>query len=351
MRFDHNRGGWLAAAWLLLTTAGAAAQQPAPDLLIINPYPATGAVDIAGTVVMSKALRSMQSHVTPSTTDALVQQLQLLLAEGLEKPVDVRRQPRSGGEAAAGQMLTAPGPVLLFAGSGLASNAAVRTLRSLQPVALTAQVPSVLVIHAGDRNDARQWIARSRASTQAPQWGTAGERSTGNELLNRMRRSWPAGLTAVAFNGGNGALRGVLALQVPAALVPLPAALPYAGNQQLRILALAAADRHRALPAVPTLGESGLPGVQAGGWHGLFAPPAMAADLIAPVQRVLAKSLQAESVRQAIAMLGYAVDAGDAAALRMALVDEVRRMAGSEAQANMQAADLSVRLPPAVSPR
>lgn len=333
-----------------MITGTASARSPDEPLVLINPYPATGAVDITGTVVMSRALRAMQNQVTPSTTDALVQHLRQSLVDGLGAYVEVRRNPRGGGEAAALAVVETDRRALLFAGSGLAAGAALDVLRVLQPVALVAQVPAVLVSHGGSGAvDVTRLMAQAQRREQPLQIGIAGERTAGRELLQQIQQYWPRGISAVSYNGGNGALRGVLARQVPAALVPLPAALPYTGSGRIRFLAIAAEKRHAALPTVPTFVETGWIDVTTSGWHGLFAAPTVPADEMAKWQQAMSGTLNGNVWRDAVISLGYSPDYRGPAALRMALATEVRRSAGDSSAAGRIAA-MAIRTLPAVSP-
>ncbi len=177
----------------------------------------------------------MQTYATPSTTDALVQHLRRVLVAGLEVDVQVVRNPRGGGEAAALSMALNADPALLFAGSGLTANSAIAAIGELRPLALVAQVPLVLVsFRNGDVPGVAELLqpgaprsVANRHSGRAQRRAIAGRSSCGD---TGCRDSAP-----VAYNGGNGALRGVLARQISLTLVPLPAALPYASNRKLRI--------------------------------------------------------------------------------------------------------------------
>lgn len=301
-------------------------------LTLVNPYPATGAVDIAGTVIMSKALRTMQNYATPSTTDALVQQLRRLLVAGLEVDVHVLRNPRGGGEAAARSVAATDDLLLLFAGSGLSAGSALDAMAELKPLAVVAQIPLALVIF-NDRGstDLAQLIRQSSHRSQPLQIGTPGERSAGRYLVDQLQQYWPQGLAPVAYNGGNGAVRSVLARQIAVALAPLPAVLPYASNLSIRILTLGAGSRHVLLPGVPTFAEAGLPDATAAGWHGLFVASAMPAAVVTRLQSVLAAALQSDDMRQSWAALGYIAAFGDAAALDHMLKEEGRRASATGA--------------------
>jgi len=302
-------------------------------LTLLNPYPGSGAADITGIPVMSKALRAMQTYATPSTTDALVQHLRRVLVAGLEVDVHMLRNPRGGGDAAAMAVAAALDPLLMFAGSGLTAEATLSTLQELQPVALVAEVPQALVMFRdGGSADIAQLMQRSRHATL--QIGTPGERTAGRWLVAQLQGHWPQGLSAVTYNGGNGALRGVLAQQVPAALAPLPAVLPYAGNRRVRILAIAAGMRHSLLPEIPTFAQAGWPGATASGWHGLFAPPTLPATTVRQLQDTLAAALATSDVQRDWAGLGYTAVYGDAPALQRVL--EIEQQGSPAATAQLQ---------------
>ncbi len=316
----------------MLCACGAVAQAAEAPLTLVNPYPGSGAADITGTTVMSRALRAMQTYATPSTTDALVQHVRRVLVVGLEADVEVLRNPRGGGDAAAMTVAMTMDPLLLFAGSGLTADAALTTMDGLQPVASVAQVPQALVMfNDGGVADITRLMQRSLRQNGPLQIGTPGERTAGRWLVTQLQGHWPQGLVAVAYNGGNGAMRGVLARHVPAALAPLPAVLPYAHNRRVRVLAIAAATRHALLPLVPTFAQAGWPGATASGWHGLFAPPAMARVTVARLQSTLAAALGSKEVQHDWAALGYIAAYGDAAALQQALRDEQHWAAGGDA--------------------
>lgn len=333
---NRMKGIGLLAALLCLSSPGSAAQ----PLKLINPYPATGAVDIAGTVIMNRALRAMQDRITPSATDALVEHLRQSLAAGLGEHVVVERNQRQGGAAAARQLVARD--ALLFSGSGLAAAAAQEALSGLRPLALVGRIPVVLVVRGDTSGNLAQLAGRS--GEEPLQIGLAGERGAGLQALVGMRGVFRRQLVPVSYNGGEGALRGLLATQVTAVLAPLPAVLPHAAGHRLRILALASAARHRVLQHVPTFIESGFPGVMAAGWHGLFSSSATPDSDLLRLRTALGKTWAAEDSRQAIARLGYEPDLQGAAVLRALL-------AGDLAGEIHVPSWFSARIPPAASPR
>ena len=307
-------------AWLLLCLAGWACAAPPPaQWLLLNPYPATGALDIAGLNPASRASRAMQTYATPSAVDAVARQLQQALAHGLNETVDLERNPRGGGDDAADDLVQAPATarVLLLAGSGLGGERVLQLLRTLQPVALLAQAPVVLVTKGeGGAASIADLLQQARRSRIATSFGTPGERSVGHAIANQLHALWPQGIAPVAFNGGNGALRGIISAQVAASLVPLPTVMPFVTDQRIRILATTTAVRLPTLPAVPTLRESGIALEEPGGWYGLFASARLPPAQLQRLGVALAPGWRDAATRQSLLAPGFITDYQDAAALR-----------------------------------
>ncbi len=306
-------------AWLLLCMAGWACAAPPPaQWLLLNAYPATGALDIAGINPASRASRAMQTYATPSAVDVIARQLQQVLAHGLNETVDMERNPRGGGDDAADDLMQAPATarVVLLAGSGLGGERVLQMLRTLQPVAVLARAPVVLVTNGGGGAasiaDLLQQARRGRIATSV---GTPGERSVGHAIAGQLHALWPQGIAPVAFNGGNGALRGIISAQVAASLVPLPTVMPFASDQRIRILATTTAARLPTLPAVPTLRESGIAVGEPGGWYGLFASAHLPVSQLQRLGIALAPGWRDATIRRNLLAPGFMPDYQDAAAL------------------------------------
>jgi tripartite-type tricarboxylate transporter receptor subunit TctC len=79
-------------------------------------------------------------------------------------------------------------------------------------------------------------------------------------------------LTHVPYKGTLPALNDTVAGQIQVMFSDLPPALELIRAGRLRAIAISSKDRVPALPEVPTVAESGLPGYQAVAWLGLAAP-------------------------------------------------------------------------------
>ena len=97
------------------------------------------------------------------------------------------------------------------------------------------------------------------------------------ELLQRMAR---VQLIHVPYKGAGAATAAVVAGQTQFLITATGAAMPQIRGNRLRALAVTSSSRSEALPEVPTIAESGLPGYSASGWYALFGPGKMPAPLV-----------------------------------------------------------------------
>src|SRR4029434_2029972 len=79
-------------------------------------------------------------------------------------------------------------------------------------------------------------------------------------------------MTHVPYKGSAPALQDLLGGQVQLMFDNLPPSLPQIKAGKLRALAVTSLTRAPALPDVPTIAESGLPGFEASSWFGILAP-------------------------------------------------------------------------------
>ena len=76
----------------------------------------------------------------------------------------------------------------------------------------------------------------------------------------------------VPYKGGGPAIADLLAGQVSIYIPVLPSVVALSRSGRLRLLAVTGAKRVSAMPDIPTVAESGVPGFEASNWFGLMAP-------------------------------------------------------------------------------
>lgn len=154
----------------------------------------------------------------------------------------------------------------------------------------------LLVAHAGSGiRSMADLVAKARAAQPPMNWASQGNGSPGHIFMSLLLDK--AGLTMnhVPFAGSQ-AVTAAVAGDVPVAITGVIDSAGFVRSGQLVALAVTGPRRLPLLPQVPTLTESGHPGVEYGVWAGLIAPKHTPADV---VQRLHA-ALQAAAMQPAL---------------------------------------------------
>ncbi len=90
-------------------------------------------------------------------------------------------------------------------------------------------------------------------------------------------------------------------------LLTMPAVMPFLKSGKLRAIATSGAARSPALPALPTLEESGVAGYEYAPWYGMFGPAALPRPLLARLNQAINRIIQEPAVRDQFARQGLEV--------------------------------------------
>ena len=92
--------------------------------------------------------------------------------------------------------------------------------------------------------------------------------------------------------------------QLQLAFVSTISSTPHLKSGRLRALAVTGLKRTPAVPGVPTVAESGLPGFEVVGYFGMFAPPATPREIVTRLNAEINKALALPDVAQQLAVEG-----------------------------------------------
>ena len=84
-------------------------------------------------------------------------------------------------------------------------------------------------------------------------------------------------------------------------------ASPFVKSGRIKALAVTSAKRAGALPSIPTIAESGVPGFEAVGWFGVVAPAATPKEVVAKLNSELVRALATPEIKERISSLGAEV--------------------------------------------
>jgi len=108
----------------------------------------------------------------------------------------------------------------------------------------------------------------------------------------------------VPYRGAGPAMQDMLAQQVDLMVVQAAVTLPQARAGAVKILANLSPARSSVIPAVPTSEESGIPGLYASGWFGLFGPKGMPKEVVARLNGAMVQALADPAIKARFADLG-----------------------------------------------
>jgi len=250
------------------------------------------------------------------TADALGR----LVARGLSEEwggatVVVENRGTAGGQLAAENTArAAPDGLTLFLANTnvLAINHALNprqpydTLRDFGFVGLVANWPLVLAVRPDlGVADVAGLIARAKAEPGRMNCASAGNGTAMHMALALFNRLAGTEIVHVPYRGSGPAMNDMLAGQgVQMIFEPTATLLGPIQAGLLRGLAVASARRATALPALPTLAESGLTDYLVTQYHGIVVPQATPAPLLASLNAALNRGMGRPDIRQRLASLG-----------------------------------------------
>lgn len=269
---------------VLLLAAGTAQAQsyPAKPVRFIVPYPPGGSTDLAA--------RTVAERLTPS----LAQQVVVENRGGAAGAIGTTEVARAAPD----------GYTILFAADTVITLHLVMKVqfdmqRDFVPITMVTIQPIAVAVHpALGVNDLRELIAygkRNPGKLSFAHSGTGTGQHFSGVLLGKM-----AGidLVDVPYKGGGPAVQDLLGGQVPMAVMGSTPLIPHHKSGRIKILAFTTKDRFAALPDIPTVHESGLPGFDTSQWLGLLAPKGTAPEVVSRLHDETAKVLALPEVRQ-----------------------------------------------------
>ncbi|HET7033335.1 MAG TPA: tripartite tricarboxylate transporter substrate binding protein [Casimicrobiaceae bacterium] len=178
-------------------------------------------------------------------------------------------------------------------------------VKDFAPIILVAGVPNVLEVTPSlPVNSVQELIAYAKANPGKLNFASSGNGTSihlSGELFKVMTG---VQMTHVPYKGSAPALQDLIAGQVQLMFDNLPPSLPQIKGGKLRALAVTSATRAPALPDVPTVAESGLPGFEASSWFGLLAPVGTPPAIIAKINAEVAAWLASPEGKEKLASIG-----------------------------------------------
>ena len=245
---------------------------------------ALGLTLLAGASAQNYPQRPVQLIVPVSAgggTDVMARTVGQKVGELLGQSIVVENKTGAGGNIGVEYVAKAKadGYTLLFSPSTIATNVAVYRklpydlLKDFQTVALVGQTDVALVVSSKvAAGSVKDFVELARSKPGALNYGSAGMGSSQHLTAEYFNQLAGTSSNHIPYKGQSQAMNDLVGGQLDYMFSPLQNALPFIKQGRIRVLAVAAKQRHRDLPQTPTLIESGYPGAEVSNWFALYAP-------------------------------------------------------------------------------
>ena len=221
--------------------------------------------------------------------------------------------------------------------AGLYSKLPFDPVRSFIPITTLAAGHNLLAAHPSvPANTAKELIAYAKSNPGKLTMGSAGTGSVthlAGELFKLM-----AGIevTHVPYKGGGPNLTALISGEIQISVMSLPAAIGQVKSGRLKSLGITSSRRSAAVPDIPTVAESGLPGYEAKNWYGILTPAGTPKVIVATLNRQINDILRTSDMIATLARQGLEAEGSTSDAFGVYLKSEIAKWAKVVKSAGLQ---------------
>jgi tripartite-type tricarboxylate transporter receptor subunit TctC len=183
-------------------------------------------------------------------------------------------------------------------------------------VAITqvAQTPNIFLVSKSlGVSNVKEFIAYAKANPGKLQYSSSGRGTPSHITVELFKSMAGIQIQEIPYKSSSQAftdvIGGVVSLNAPG----LSQGLPYVAEGRVVTLGITGSKRAPGAPNIPTLAEGGLPGYEAYGWHGIFAPAGTPPQLITFLNKEIVTVLNEPELRDKFSKAGAEIVASSPA--------------------------------------
>lgn len=262
----------------------------------------------------TKPIRIIVPAVPGSAVDTGMRRVAPKLTEALGQPVLVENRPGANSMIGAREVAraAADGYTLLHANINnafndlLAADPCCRLTQELTPITRLFASPMVMVVHPSvPANTLREYIALAKSKPRGVTFASGGTGSLTQLVGETLKIAAGIDVAEVPYKSIGAEVPDLLAGHVQTGFLAPSAVAQHIKVGKLRALAVADGRRLPMLQDVPTSAEAGLPGWEATGWNGLYAPSGTPQPVIRRLQEETARALASADIRADAMTFGW----------------------------------------------
>lgn len=264
----------------------------------------------------AKPIRLIVPLAPGGPSDILARTVAAKLTEGIKQTVVVDNRPGAGGTVGADIAAKSPpdGYTMILVSTSYSINASLypklpyNTLKDLTAVTMLASAPYLLTVHPSlPAKSLKQLLALAKARPGEMNYASGGSGTGPHLAMEVLKQRTGMNVVHIPYKGAGPALNDLVAGHVQLQMVNMIAGLPLVKAGRIRALAVSTGKRSDAAPEIPTIAESGVPGFDEGGQHGIMVPAGTPREIVARLHQEIVKVVQSPEIRSRLASEGAAV--------------------------------------------
>ena len=250
-----------------------------------------------------------------SITDTVARWIAHDLQETLHQTFIVENKPGAQGLVAGNYVAhAAPDGYTLFfttnttqsAAPGLFKKVPYDPIKDFVSIARIAGFPSFIAVNGNSPiKSIKEMVAYAKANPGKLSYGHGN--SSGEVGGETFKKRLGLDIVRVPYRGNPAAINDLIAEHIFMAVPDFGTGLPQVRAQKIRPLAVLTKVRNPALPDVPTLDETVLPGFDLIAWAGIFAPAGTPPEVVKTVADAVKKSIEKPELKKQFGVLGIDV--------------------------------------------
>jgi tripartite-type tricarboxylate transporter receptor subunit TctC len=257
----------------------------------------------------ARLIRIIVSSAPGAGADLQARFLASKLSESMKQPFVIENRPGAGDTIGTGLAAkSAPdGYTLMVASASFTIAPAlyptfpVDPIKDFAPISVSTRVPYLLSVHpALPVKSVRELIALAKSKPGALYMGIT------NGSINHLGGAYFASManikvTLIPYKSTAITMTDIMTGQIHMFLQNFQASLPHVKSGRLKGLAVSTAERSSALPGMPTVSESGVPGYDVSAWYGWLAPTGVPASIVNKLNAEIVKTVRLPDIAKRMA--------------------------------------------------